>query len=66
MSLMDGLMERPHKMMVFSYEKVPIEVVKGGDYELTKEGNMGIPRCHRMAYSGQHQCWADLFLDFQY
>ena len=42
------------------------EVVLGGVIELTEEGNMGMPRCHCMAYSGQHQCQAVLFSYFNY
>ena len=40
------------------------EAILGGVVELTKEGNMGMPRCHYVAYSSQHQCRVVLFSCF--
>ena len=50
MSPMDEPMERSHRMMVSPYEEAPIEAVQGCDYELTGEGNVGMPQCRCVAY----------------
>ena len=42
------------------------EVILGGVVELTGEGNVGMPQCHRVAYLDKHQCRIVLFLCFNY
>ena len=36
-------MERLHRMMVSSYEEALVKAVWGGDYKLTREGNVRMP-----------------------
>ena len=38
------------------------EAILGGVVELTEEDNIGMPQCHRVAYSGQHQCQAGFYV----
>ena len=42
------------------------ETVLSGVVEVTEEGNVGMPRCHYMAYLGQHHYRAVLFSYFNY
>ena len=42
------------------------EAVLGEVIELTREGNVGMSWCHRLAYLGQHQYQAVLFSCFNY
>ena len=53
-------------MMVFPFKEALGEAVLEGIDELTEEGNVGMPQCHRVAYSDQHQCRTKLFSGFQY
>ena len=51
MSPMGRPMEMPHRMMISPYEKALIKAIQGGDYEPIGEGNVGMSRCRRVAYS---------------
>ena len=42
------------------------EVVLGGVVKLIGDGNVWMPQCHCVAYSGQHQCQTVLFSCFNY
>ena len=47
-------------------KRLQVRLYWEGIDNLNGDGNVGMPRCHRVTYSNQHQCQAMLFLGFKY